>query len=456
VRSERMRNIVFCGPTISPEDAQRELDAETRPPAKRGDILRAAIEGADVIVLIDGYFDRVPSVWHKEILFAMAQGCHVFGASSMGALRAAELFPFGMVGVGEIFEGFLRGDLEDDDEVTVAHGDAEASYRQNSEAMVNIRWTLRAAVRAGIVSEPTRELLEREAKGLHYDRRGLRSVLQRVERTSRLDSELTALRDWLPSGRVDQKRLDARAVLKHVAALAVPGMGKKTVTYRLAETDGWQTLFAETGAAMGRATAGKPPHPAVADELRSRGELGSALVAANMRQLAAARLTSNRKALNPRAIEFWIEDFRRERGLLSDTSFEAWLGEQALSEDSLAAFFTREASVRATRAELRLAAGDALEDELRATGSLPAVECAALRKQAILESLGLSTPTLDDASITEEDLWAWFFGEHLKLSPPPSAAAFAARQGSDVDELRSTALRALLYDRLENKTLDRG
>ena len=40
------------------------------------------------IGIIDGYFQQVPSVWHKEILWAMAQGVHVFGSASMGALRA--------------------------------------------------------------------------------------------------------------------------------------------------------------------------------------------------------------------------------------------------------------------------------------------------------------------------------------------------------------------------------
>ena len=59
--------------------------------------------------IIDGYFQQVPSVWHKEILWAMAQGVHVFGSASMGALRAAELAPFGMRGVGLIFEAYRDG-----------------------------------------------------------------------------------------------------------------------------------------------------------------------------------------------------------------------------------------------------------------------------------------------------------------------------------------------------------
>jgi hypothetical protein len=45
-------------------------------------------------------FDSTPAVLHKEILWAMDRGVGVSGAASMGALRAAELHWYGMVGVG--------------------------------------------------------------------------------------------------------------------------------------------------------------------------------------------------------------------------------------------------------------------------------------------------------------------------------------------------------------------
>ena len=38
------------------------------------------------IGIIDGHFGNVPSVWHKEILFALSKGVEVSGAASMGAL----------------------------------------------------------------------------------------------------------------------------------------------------------------------------------------------------------------------------------------------------------------------------------------------------------------------------------------------------------------------------------
>ena len=73
----------------------------------------------------------------------MSQGIHVFGSASMGALRAAQLWPFGMEGVGVIFESYRDGKLEDDDEVAMTHGPSEVGFVAASEAMVDIRPTVR-------------------------------------------------------------------------------------------------------------------------------------------------------------------------------------------------------------------------------------------------------------------------------------------------------------------------
>ena len=136
---------IFTGPTLAPAAARRELDAVYLPPAAQGDLYQAARRRPQAIGLIDGLFDSVPAVWHKEILWAMREGIHVFGSASMGALRAAELAAFGMEGVGAIFAAYQSGALEDDDEVAVIHGPAESGFRPLSVALVNIRATLSAA-----------------------------------------------------------------------------------------------------------------------------------------------------------------------------------------------------------------------------------------------------------------------------------------------------------------------
>jgi len=143
--------VVFAGPSLPVDVALAALDGlavRVLGPVSLGDVARVGRAGPAAILIVDGFFESVPAVWHKEILWSMEQGTHVFGAASMGALRAAELHTFGMVGIGRIFEWFRDGLLDADDEVAVAHGPADDGYRPVSEALVNIRATVAAAVAA--------------------------------------------------------------------------------------------------------------------------------------------------------------------------------------------------------------------------------------------------------------------------------------------------------------------
>src|SRR5918995_6393400 len=190
------------------EDLPPAGDIVVLPPVAQGDVYRVAQSRPIVIGIVDGYFEGVLSVWHKELLWAMTQGIHVFGSASMGALRAAELQPFGMAGVGRIFEAYRDGELEDDDEVAVIHGPPETGYIALSEAMVNIRRTLDEAAIDGLIAPATRDHLIRIAKDLFYHDRTFDRVLGHAAEQAVCGAELDALRAWLPQGRVDQKRED--------------------------------------------------------------------------------------------------------------------------------------------------------------------------------------------------------------------------------------------------------
>ena len=113
----------------------------------------AALSGPAIIgVSVDGYFERVPTVWHKEILTGrMAQGIHVYGAASIGALRAAELTELRDERASAMSyrqfqhqpaDGRRRG-------TPVLHGPAEVGYVQVTEAMVNVRATIDRALQLG-------------------------------------------------------------------------------------------------------------------------------------------------------------------------------------------------------------------------------------------------------------------------------------------------------------------
>lgn len=197
--------VLFAGPSLG-RGAVASADIELRPPAAEGDVYRAARERPRAIALIDGYFEAQPAVWHKEILWAMAQGIHVYGAASMGALRAAELHSFGMVGIGTIFRAYRRGVLQDDSEVAVLHGPAELGYPVLTEALVNVRATLAAARTAGIISPLDRRKLVAIAAQIFYKERTWASILAGARLPP---SRAAALRRWLPGGRVDLKARDA-------------------------------------------------------------------------------------------------------------------------------------------------------------------------------------------------------------------------------------------------------
>jgi len=213
------RPIVFLGPSLDLDEAKSILPARYLPPARCGDILRASRLGPPAIVLIDGGFEQSPAVWHKEILAAMACGITVFGAASMGALRAAEIAEYGMIGVGQIYADYRNGNLTDDDDVAVLHGDSAFGHRPFSDAMVNIRSTLAAARDAGVLTVADTNALTARAKATFYQKRKLKHLIAtwetEAESRRRLETFVEA------SGVVDVKAVDARAVLQQVAARPV-------------------------------------------------------------------------------------------------------------------------------------------------------------------------------------------------------------------------------------------
>jgi len=237
--------IVFLGPTLPVADARKLLEASYRPPAAQGDVLRAVLERPRAIGIVDGYFERLPAVWHKEILWAMSEGVHVFGAASMGALRAAELAAFGMVGVGAVFEQFRSGALEADDEVALAHASEAHGYRALSEAMVNIRATLAAAAARQVIGDRTHQVLIAAAKERFYANRSFPALLADGATRGVGADELARLEDFVARGRVDQKRLDAEAMLRAMATMAPPGVPPKRVEYGFEMTDAWVAAHRE-------------------------------------------------------------------------------------------------------------------------------------------------------------------------------------------------------------------
>ena len=165
---------LFAGPSLYGDIVAGRIAAAPeivcRGPAAQGDLAAAVLDGATAIGLVDGRYEDVAAPWHKEILFALSEGVAVYGGGSLGALRAVECAPFGMIGVGEIFARYMSGDLVDDSAVAQLHAPAELDYMPLTEALVNVEATIRRLAARGIVDAALAAALAASARALFFKR----------------------------------------------------------------------------------------------------------------------------------------------------------------------------------------------------------------------------------------------------------------------------------------------
>ena len=358
-----MRACVFLGPSLGRDAPASTPDLAILPPAARGDLYRAATAGARIVGLIDGYFDGVPAVAHKEILWAIDSGVRVLGAASMGALRAAELAPYGMEGVGEIYAAFAGG-LEGDDEVAVLHGPAETGWMALSEAMVDVRATLAAATGAGVLDPAAAEAVASAAKALFYKERRWPAILGAAEADA---AALRRFEAWLPQGRVERKRADALLLLERVRALLAAETRPEPPSFAFETTQAFAELVAEAEA-PGDPTL--PPDLAtlLLGELRLQPELYRPLRDRALARLLAAR---ERPAVEPARVRAELERLRLAAGLLRRADLDAWLAARGVDSAWLEEQARNRAALAALADAERARLDALLLDELRLAGDYP-------------------------------------------------------------------------------------
>ena len=103
--------LVFLGPSLARIEAEALCRAEYHPPIRRGDLANYAGSARRIIAIVDGEFFQSLAVSPNEVLSAMEAGHSLFGAASMGALRAAELACLGMTVSVAFRKMYVRGNL---------------------------------------------------------------------------------------------------------------------------------------------------------------------------------------------------------------------------------------------------------------------------------------------------------------------------------------------------------
>ncbi|MGF1712177.1 hypothetical protein L4C37_16625 [Vibrio kagoshimensis] len=409
-----MSVIIFSGPTLSAPDIKNILKADCRPPAKQGDIYLATYDQPNVIVLIDGYFENVPAVWHKEILYAMSIGIKVYGCSSMGALRAAELAHFGMQGFGDVFESYYTGVLEDDDEVALIHGPKELGYPQVSTPMVNIRATLEQAVERTILNQQESDHLIDSIKQLHYPKRSF-SVLHDYAKQYLGDTKAQSLREFTENHSIDIKKRDAVTLLKQLSErpeLLHPLKAENR--HRFIPTDAWERLVSQLDHQRKLST-----HFMTTEELHRELKLDGCFW--DLKQQALSRKSALRTASihNPT-----ISDKQKQSALLElafkqsaytnqDLDFEhlaTWLASQNISTHDFETLVSNE-SLFAWLNDNHQYFDSELIDLLKLNQRYSDYQSRITFKRDT-QQLSLS-----ELNINEQQLWGWFFSTKHSNSP---------------------------------------
>jgi hypothetical protein len=296
------------------------------------------------------------------------------------------------------------------------------------EPLVNIRWTLRAAAQAGIIPCTCADRLLQIGRETFYPERSFERLLERGAEAGLPQRDLVALRDWLPHGRIDQKRADAVALLRALDAFLAGDPPPFTPKFRFESSEIWEEA-AQAAHAVG---TGKDAIPleAVLDELRLLpGEF--ARVRREALALALALRESRAQGHPPDAAAIAAAEriLRERQGIGDRRQFDRWLAENDLDEQGLDELLEcqwrqdRIADMAADIARRRLV------DVLRLTGRYAALARRARRKRALLAAAGADPADPTSLGQSALSLALWFFSQRLAQPVPADLEAFAATQG---------------------------
>ena len=451
-----MELVVFSGPTLAPARIAEALPgACCLGPVQRGDVFRILRHEPRRICILDGLFGGVLPVWHKEILWALKRGVRVFGASSMGALRAAELARFGMLGVGRIFEAYQREELENEDEVTVVHAGPERDYRASSEALVDIRATLDAALVQGVIDAAQRGQLVELASCMFYAERSYPALLVEAERAG-LGSGLPALARFLgnPSNHVSLKRNDAlecldvlRRELAGSRHLGRAAASANLPDFEFSYTDAFDAFVSEESAGEASAAAANAAPDEIGSDLllEELQLLGPEVFEPLLRQATARALRVVVARAQGSVPEATLDvDLVRESSAHGVQELQRLLAELDLTPQAYGLWMREEASIRSVEEQTHAVLQAQFAPLLRALGDYPRVAQRARRK---LETCGAAPAPIPGADVP--GIWRAYFEGALNLDVPDDLDVYAASVGfRDQAQLLAAVVRELDFRRL--------
>jgi hypothetical protein len=305
----------------------------------------------------------------------------------------------------------------------------------------------------GVVDSALRARIEELAKGLFYPDRSYPRVLAlAVERGCRGEA-IDALRAFIGARRVDQKRLDALALLAALRECREAGRPPQPVAFSFAHTEAWDQVVDWAAAQPPLVTSGSGvAAELLAAEVRLEGIQGLLHIEAAFSG-AAAEMAAHRSEIPDRASRrVQVEQRLRERrwGRVADpSSLEQQLVANGLTAQTWPGFLDRLVQVEWFRERCLSDLDRHIADVLREAGAYERVCQRAQEKERLLAEHGLQMPNLADAGLDRSRLLEWYFAERLGRPAPEDLPAFLASVGlADIGAWEQEALREWLYLRL--------
>lgn len=435
--------VVFAGPTISHSEVQQHLDCVCMPPVCHGDMIELINRKPEAIGIIDGYFEGAPSVWHKEILYALDQGVHVYGSASMGALRAAELHTFGMRGVGRIFEWYRDLLIEDDDEVAVLHGPAEVGFAAASEPMVSIRATLQSANQEGVIEHTIHDDLIGAMKSTFYKKRSWKLVREFAAELLD-DAAYSRFSRWLDQHCIDLKKQDAIAMLDLMSNEHNYDKPAFEAGFNFEWTNVWDTAFRNLSVTDSTVATLTENDRMVLDQLRlNPSEYERCREKAVLTWICDHQLNTE---VNNGDVQQELKNFRNTNLLYSRSQLLNYMSEAGFDEEGLTRALQNSARVR----KVVEAAGDlrlGIITLLKLEGQYLDLLRDAKRKQSVLQAAGLNP---DQQGILRPQLISWFSRRVTKRIPEDLTELLPSLDLQHVDDFYRLIAEDYLYCQIAN------
>ena len=189
---------------------------EVASPVAAGNLVADVRNGVHIAVIIDGTFFQSMALPPSEIIDSLRSGMKIYGAASMGALRASETDSHGMIGCGEIYRLIRTTDYFRDDLLGQALDPGTGAAL--SIPWVDTHFNLQLMVANRELSAAEAELISLAGMAIHFSERTLEKYLMEMRRRHPNDADLMRLteRAFCPS-LGSQKKRDAMAVLAQVA-----------------------------------------------------------------------------------------------------------------------------------------------------------------------------------------------------------------------------------------------